>query len=90
MRLVTPAFVRVTLPEVPPPESPVPAVTPVISPSFVVEEMVMVLSDVEMLVAPEPLSVNSPIVLFSVSTPLFDIVGVCPMPINMPDPEATP
>ena len=33
---VTPALVSVTVPEVPPPDIPVPAVTPVISPTFAV------------------------------------------------------
>ena len=34
---VTPAFVRVTAPDVPPPERPVPAVTEVMSPTSVVK-----------------------------------------------------
>jgi hypothetical protein len=32
--LLTPALVKVTLPEVPPPDKPAPAVTPVISPTL--------------------------------------------------------
>ena len=87
---VVSATARLTAPDDPPPERPVPAVTPVISPSLPVEEMVIVEPDVEILVAPEPFTVISPVDPFSVSTPLFVILGVCPVPIRMPDPEATP
>src|SRR3989344_7953629 len=83
---------KVTSPDEPPPDNPLPAVTAVMSPLppvLSVDEMVMVEPEAEMEVAPEPAKVNAPatsLTLLTMALSSRATEGDCPAPITMPVP----
>ena len=82
---------KVTSPDEPPPDNPLPALTAVMSPPALlsVEEMVMVEPEAEMEVAPEAAKVKEPAKLLTLLTMALSsraTEGDCPAPITMPVP----